>query len=133
VLALWGARTHDIYLNCETYWSNVPEAVWEYTIGGDQVLKKWLSYREKDVLGREITKDEAREFTHIVRRIAALFLLEPKLDPNYAAIKANSHGWNAVPDVKSRRKLDSLFVHLRGRIAGTRSCKLVPRNLSYSH
>ena len=71
--------------------------MWEYTIGGYQVLKKWLSYREKDVLGREITKDEAREFTHIVRRIAALLLLEPKLDANYSAVKANSHVWNAVP------------------------------------
>ena len=101
VLALWGAKTRDIYLNGETYWSNVPEAVWEYTIGGYQVLKKWLSYREKDVLGREITKDEAREFTHIVRRIAALLLLEPKLDANYSAVKANSHVWNAVPAVKS--------------------------------
>jgi Type ISP C-terminal specificity domain/N-6 DNA Methylase len=72
VTALWGSHTLDIYLNNETFWSNVPEAVWEYAIGGYQVLKKWLSYRERQVLGRDISKDEAREFTHIVRRIAAL-------------------------------------------------------------
>lgn len=77
VTALWGTQTHDIYLNDEAFWSNVPSAVWEYTIGGYQVLKKWLSYREKNVLDRDITKEEAREFTHIVRRIAALLLLEP--------------------------------------------------------
>ncbi len=40
----------------------------------------WLSYREREVLGREITKDEAREFTHMVRRIVALVLMEPELD-----------------------------------------------------
>ncbi len=97
VTALWGSQTLDIYLNNETFWSNVPEAVWEYAIGGYQVLKKWLSYRERQVLGRDITKDEAREFTHIVRRIAALLLLEPELDKNYAAIKANCHPWSAAP------------------------------------
>jgi hypothetical protein len=96
VTAAWGTQTHDIYLNNETFWSNVPDAVWEYTIGGYQVLKKWLSYRAKAVLGRDVTKDEAREFTHIVRRIAALLLLEPKLDKNYADIKANSYSWSAA-------------------------------------
>jgi hypothetical protein len=96
VKALWGTQTHDIYLNSETFWSNVPEAVWEYTIGGYQILKKWLSYRERQVLRRDITKDEAREFTHIVRRIAAHLLLEPELDKNYAAIKAKCHPWSVT-------------------------------------
>lgn len=97
ITALWGLQTIDIYLNNETFWSNVPEAVWEYAIGGYQVLKKWLSYRERQVLGRDITKDEAREFTHIVRRIAALLLLEPELNKSYSAIKADCHTWSAVP------------------------------------
>jgi hypothetical protein len=34
VITVWGGSTIDFYLNKETYWSNVPEAVWEYTIGG---------------------------------------------------------------------------------------------------
>jgi hypothetical protein len=71
----------------------VPTAVWEYTIGGYLVLKKWLSYREAEVIGREITKDEAREFTQMVRRIAALVLLEPALDKNYLDAKANPYEW----------------------------------------
>jgi hypothetical protein len=95
--AIWGSQTLDIYLNGETFWSNVPEAVWDYAIGGYQVLKKWLSYRERQVLGRDITKDEAREFTHIARRIAALLLLEPELDKNYSAVKAKCHEWSAAP------------------------------------
>jgi hypothetical protein len=48
-----------------------------------------LSYREDEVLGRPITKEEAREFMHMVRRIAALLLLEPDLDNNYVAVKAH--------------------------------------------
>ena len=70
--------------------------MWEYTIGGYQVIKKWLSYRERQVLGRDITKDEAREFTHMVRRVAALLLLEPQLDQNYAATKINSYSYEAA-------------------------------------
>ena len=31
---------------CRKLLDAVPAAVWEYTIGGYQVLKKWLSYRE---------------------------------------------------------------------------------------
>jgi hypothetical protein len=96
-LTLWGGSTIDIYLNNETYWSNVPEAVWKYTIGGYQVLKKWLSYREEKVLGRPITKEEAREFMHMVRRIAALLLLEPDLDNNYVAVKAHFYVWKQQP------------------------------------
>ncbi len=92
---LWGPTTVDVYLNGEAFWSNVPQAVWDYAIGGYQVLKKWLSYRETSVLGRDITKEEAREFTQMVRRIAALLLLEPVLDSNYADVKHNVYTWTA--------------------------------------
>jgi hypothetical protein len=51
---LLGQSTHDIYLNNTTCWRNVPEKVWDYTIGGYQVIKKWLSYREHDLLGRAL-------------------------------------------------------------------------------
>jgi len=82
-----GERTYDVYLNDIAYWSNVPANVWEYTIGGYQVLKKWLSYREDDLLGRPLTKDEARDVMHTARRSAALLLLDPALDANYQRAK----------------------------------------------
>ena len=85
---LLGQSTHDIFLNESACWRNVPERVWDYTIGGYQVMKKWLSYREFELLGRALTPDEAREVTHMARRIAALILLQPELDQNYQAVKA---------------------------------------------
>lgn len=93
VLTIWGGAAVDIFLNNESHWAAVPLAVWEYTIGGYLVLKKWLSYREHVALGRDITKDEAREFTNMVRRIAALLLLEPTLDANYLGTKAATYEW----------------------------------------
>ena len=73
----------------------MPEKVWHDTIGGYQVLKKWLSYREHGLLGRPLTTDEAREVTHIARRLAALILLQPELDANYQSVKAATHDWQA--------------------------------------
>jgi Type ISP C-terminal specificity domain/N-6 DNA Methylase len=78
--------THDIYLNATAHWKNVPPLVWDYTIGGYQVIKKWLSYREERVLGRALSSDEIKEVTNMARRIAALILLNEKLDENYRAI-----------------------------------------------
>ena len=73
--SLQAATTLDIYLNDHAYWRNIPARVWDYTIGGYQVIKKWLSYREKALLGRGLTIEEAQEVTHMARRIAALVLL----------------------------------------------------------
>jgi hypothetical protein len=93
MLNLWGTSAVDVHLNGASFWDAVPLAVWEYTIGGYLVLKKWLSYRESSILGRPITKDEAREFMQMVRRIAALLLLDPQLDANYSAVKADLYTW----------------------------------------
>jgi hypothetical protein len=86
-LALLGETTMDVYLNDVAYWGNVPVRVWEYTLGGYPVVKKWLSYREQDVLGRALKLNEVRYVTSMVRRIAAILLLGPALDAHYAAAK----------------------------------------------
>ena len=67
--------TLDIHLNDKARWSNVPAAVWNYKLGGYQVLKKWLSYREHKVLGRNMHPEEVRHFTDTARRIAAILML----------------------------------------------------------
>jgi hypothetical protein len=43
---------HDVYLNESACWKDIPAPVWDYTIGGYQVIKKWLSYREHELLCR---------------------------------------------------------------------------------
>ena len=83
----------DVYLNDVAYWKNVPVRVWEFAIGGYQVMKKWLSYRELKLLGRALTKDEVRYVSEMARRIAAILLLEPALDENYAKVKQSTFAW----------------------------------------
>ena len=72
MLAALGDTTCDVYLNERAYWRNVPARVWEYKLGGYQVLKKWLSYREQRVLGRALTVEETLGFAEMGRRVAGV-------------------------------------------------------------
>ena len=67
-----GSSTFDTHLNDRAYWRNVPAAVWRYKLGGYQVLKKWLSYRERAVLDRPLKPEEVQHFTDTARRIAGI-------------------------------------------------------------
>lgn len=91
-----GENTYDVYLNSGAYWQNMPSQVWAYTIGGYQVIKKWLSYRERDLLGRPLSSDDVRHVRDMARRISALLLLGPALDRNYAEVKALAYAWSTV-------------------------------------
>ena len=73
--ATLGDSTFDVYLNTSAYWQNIPNAVWNYKLGGYQVLKKWLSYRESGVLDRPLLPEEVQHFTNTARRIGAILLV----------------------------------------------------------
>ena len=91
--SLLGETTLDVYLNDSAYWSNIPVRVWRYRLGGYQVVKKWLSYRERPVLGRPLRDEEVLYVQEMARRIAAILLMGPALDANYAAAKADPYPW----------------------------------------
>ena len=67
-----GEKTLDVYLNDRAFWRNVPATIWDYKLGGYQVLKKWLSYRESDVLGRALTPEEVLYFAEMTRRVGGM-------------------------------------------------------------
>jgi hypothetical protein len=88
IFLLLGTKTSDVYINEVAYWANIPVNVWDYNVGGYQVVKKWLSYREQKILGRTLANLEVRYLQEMIRRIAAIILLAPSLDSNYHAIKS---------------------------------------------
>ena len=71
-----GDTTLDVYLNDRAFWRNVPLPVWTYKLGGYQVLKKWLSYRERGVLGRALQAEEVLHFAAVGRRIGGILSLQ---------------------------------------------------------
>jgi len=46
-------ETRRVYFNKEQYFDGISKAVWEYQIGGYQVLAKYLKDRKKRVLSLE--------------------------------------------------------------------------------
>ena len=70
-----GETTFDVYLNARAFWRNVPAAVWGYKLGGYQVLKKWLSYRERAILDHPLHPEEVQHLVNTSRRIASILLL----------------------------------------------------------
>ena len=69
-----GETTFDVYLNARAFWRNAPAAVWNYRLGGYQVLKKWLSYHERTILDRPLKPGEVQHVSDTARRIAAILL-----------------------------------------------------------
>src|SRR5262249_50555272 len=70
----------DVYLNSRVFWRGIPEAVWNFSLGGYPVLKKWLSYRDQRVLGRALRVQELEQFQNIARRITFILALNLQLD-----------------------------------------------------
>jgi predicted helicase len=58
-------KTGRLYINDEQYFGNVPQEVWEFVIGGYQVLDKYLKYRKNRKLSRE-------EIEHLLKVITAI-------------------------------------------------------------
>jgi hypothetical protein len=84
-LLLLGPTTRDVWMNGSSYWQNIPERVWDLKIGGYQVIKKWLSYREHNTIERALSEEEVSHVQAIARRLAAILLLGPRLDASYRA------------------------------------------------
>ena len=55
-----------LYINKDQFFSFVPQNVWEFNIGGYQVLDKYLSSRR----GRKLTLDEIEHIQNTVKAFA---------------------------------------------------------------
>jgi hypothetical protein len=94
-LPAWGDRTGDLYIADDVSFTNVPEAVWRYELGGYPVLKKWLAYRQANRRdGEPLTTDERRWFRSLVQRIASVLALSERLDELYST--ASEDAFTAV-------------------------------------
>lgn len=58
----YDAANRRVYINKQQYFEGVPEEVWEFRVGGYQVLDKWL----KDRQGRTLSWSDIRHYQRIV-------------------------------------------------------------------
>ncbi|WP_222298582.1 type ISP restriction/modification enzyme [Rhizobium leguminosarum] len=90
VLTLLGGGAVDVHINSAAGWLAVPAKVWTYTLGGYPVLKKWLSYRETEVMGRPLRGEEMLHFAKTVRRITEILCMGPALDSVHALARESA-------------------------------------------
>jgi hypothetical protein len=90
-----GPRAIDVHANDRVVWRNVPEQAWELTTGGQHVLKTWLSYREREILGRGLDAEELREVRTVAQRLTLLCLIRPALDRSYERVTGDTFSWTS--------------------------------------
>jgi len=69
-------ETGKVWINKQQYFSNVPEEVWQYHIGGYQVCDKWL----KDRKGRTLSLDEIKTYCKIVSALSKTIEIQAEID-----------------------------------------------------
>ena len=68
-----------MYVNKTQYFEPVPLELWEYQIGGYQVLAKWL----KDRRDRKLTLGEIRTYCRVVTAIERTIVVQEEIDALY--------------------------------------------------
>ena len=72
-----------VYINKSQYFAPVPQAVWDYRVGGYQVCEKWL----KDRRERRLDLDDARTYCRIVTALKLTIEIQAELDALYPRIE----------------------------------------------
>jgi hypothetical protein len=80
----YDAATGRVYINADKYFEGVTPEMWEYRIGGYQVLKKYLEDRK----GRRL--DDPVRYIHIASAIAETICLQQQIDALYPQVEAQT-------------------------------------------
>lgn len=74
-----------IQINEKQFFAGVPEKVWDYYIGGYQVLDKWLKDRQKD--GKPLLRKDINHFLKVYTALAETIKLQEKIDELYPEVE----------------------------------------------
>jgi hypothetical protein len=74
---VYNAGEKRIYINKEKYFDNVSPELWNYQIGGYQVLQKYLKDR------KDRSMDDPRYYCRIVTALAVTIALQSQIDKIY--------------------------------------------------
>lgn len=74
-----------VYVNTQQYFEDIPKEIWEYYIGGYQVLAKWLKER-KD---RDLSLAEIEHYLKVITAIKRTLKLQKEIDKLYPNMEGN--------------------------------------------
>ncbi|RCV65010.1 putative helicase [Methanophagales archaeon] len=71
-----------VYFNKEQYFEGISKAVWEYQIGGYQVMAKYLKDRKK----RELSLEEIEHYRRVAKAIARTIVVQEEVEKVYGFV-----------------------------------------------
>ena len=74
-----------VYINDTQYFSNIDEELWEYHVGGYQVLDKWLKDRKK----RKLALEDIRHYIRVTRALQLTIQYQEQIDEIYPGVEEN--------------------------------------------
>lgn len=74
-----------IYINDTQYFDNVEKEIWEYMIGGYQVIDKWL----KDRKNKYLTAEEIKHYCRIATSLKETIEIQKDMDKIYPEVEKN--------------------------------------------
>ncbi|MFQ6674428.1 MAG: type ISP restriction/modification enzyme, partial [Fidelibacterota bacterium] len=79
----YSEKEKRVYVNKGQYFEEVQPQVWEYQVGGYQVLDKWL----KDRKGRALNLEDIRHYCRVVTALSKTIELQSEIDVLYPEIE----------------------------------------------
>jgi len=80
---IYNQKEKRIYINENQFFTNVEPEIWNYFIGGYQVLNKWL----KDRKGKYLTDEEIKNYIKITEAIKQTIEIQKKIDKLYLKVE----------------------------------------------
>ena len=72
-----------IYINDEQYFEGIKPKIWEYQIGGYQILDKWL----KDRKGRALSSEDIKHYCKVVTALSKTIEIQKQIDKLYSKVE----------------------------------------------
>lgn len=76
-------KAKRVYINNQQYFDNIDSTIWNYFIGGYQVLDKWL----KDRKGRNLSSEDIKHYCKIVSALSRTVEVQKSIDELYPGIE----------------------------------------------
>jgi hypothetical protein len=93
----YDAKVKRVYINAAQFFAPVPQAVWNYQVGGYQVCEKWLKDRQE----RRLELDDIRAYCRIVTALGRTLVIQAEIDALYPKVETKVVAIpRETPDVK---------------------------------
>lgn len=93
----WSEAEQKVWINKTQGFENVPKEVWEFTIGGYQVIEKYLKSRK----GRTLSLDEIENVEKVANILAFTLRQMERIDAAYRSAFGGGEGGEAADDIHS--------------------------------